>query len=328
VLDGRPSNRQSRNTPGRVNNRLRATVVVCTFNRAPVLEQCLRSLDTQVVEGEELEVLVVDNASTDHTPALLRDWMQAGRGRRVIREPRLGLAHARNAALHACERDVVIFTDDDALVPPTWAKAHLDVYRSSCRIGSVGGPVGLVWPYGYPDWMTDALMQWFSAVDLGDETGPYPEGHEPYGTNMSVWRDAAAAVGGFDVRLGRQGRRLLSSEERDLNRRLVSAGWRLYYSPAAAVVQQVLPERLSRRWLLRRGWAQGISTARFDMIGQGQSPRALMMDALADIKGSAQAYRRRRAEGDHDLAALVVLVAHLGVAVELVRSRVVGMRPP
>ncbi|HLM18378.1 MAG TPA: glycosyltransferase family 2 protein [Acidimicrobiia bacterium] len=306
---------------------LRGTVVVCTFNRAPVLRQCLRSLDTQICDGDELEILVVDNGSRDGTRGVLRDWAVADARRRWIREPRVGLSHARNAGLRASDRDVVLFIDDDALAPPTWASAHLRAHRLGSGIGVVGGPVGLVWPYGRPDWMTGSLQQWFSAVDLGDDSGPYPDGHEPYGTNMSMRRQPALAVGGFDVRFGRRGRRLLSSEERELNRRLVAAGWGLFYAPDAAVVQQVLTERLQRRWLLRRGWSQGISDARYDTVGRARPRRALAGDAVRELRIAGRCSLRRPPADDSRLGSVVLALAHLGAAAELARSSIVAPGP-
>ncbi|HKY69175.1 MAG TPA: glycosyltransferase family 2 protein, partial [Acidimicrobiales bacterium] len=233
------------------------TIAICTRNRAAVLRQCLASVATQVGSPGPLEVLVVDNGSSDDTPDLLRTWAAAGEGRRWRREAAVGLSHARNAALESSDADVVLFTDDDALTPPTWARAHLAAYADE-TVGSAGGPVGLTWPAGRPPWVGDGVVQWFSALDLGDEAAPFPTEHGPYGTNMSVRRGAALDAGGYDTALGRAGDRLLSGEEPDLTRRLRAVGWQVVYVPDAAVVQQVLPERLARRWLLRRGFAQGL----------------------------------------------------------------------
>jgi hypothetical protein len=237
--------------------------------------------------------------------------------------------HARNAALAASDREVVIFLDDDALVPPTWAAAHLAGYRPGTGIGAIGGPVGLVWPAARPDWIVDELTQWYSALDLGDQAGPYPTEHGPYGTNMSVWRAAALGVGGFDAQFGRRGRRLLSGEERELSRRLKLAGWRLCYEPTAAVVQQVLPERINRRWLLRRAWAQGISDARFDLVQAAGSRRSRLARARAEVAATTERLSRRpdRARLTDRLPDVTVALAHAGAAGEFARTAVAGVPP-
>jgi glucosyl-dolichyl phosphate glucuronosyltransferase len=298
---------------------IRASIAVCTRNRACLLQRCLASLDSQVVDGNEIEVLAVDNGSTDNTQEVLGNWQQRGRYRRSVREPRIGLSNARNAALEASEREIVIFVDDDALTPPAFAQAHLAAYTSGARVGAAGGPVLLTWPAGRPEWIIDELTEWYSALDLGDEPGPYPHPHGPYGTNMSVWRKAALELGGFNPRFGRRGRSLLSSEERDLSRRLIKAGWAIRYAPAAAVIQQVLPERLTRRWFLRRGWAQGISNARFEVLDQSLSLRHRLGHALAEFRISAKMFARRSARDRDELLVLTRVLAHASAALEFAR---------
>ena len=295
------------------------TIAVCTRDRAPTLRQCLASLATQVAEPGQLEVLVVDNGSTDATDAVLREWAAGGEGRRHVHHPEVGLSSARNAALAATDADVVIFTDDDALTPPTWARAHLAAYADPTVVAA-GGPVGLTWPAGRPAWIHDDVVQWFSALDLGDEPGPFPTEHGPYGTNMSVRRRAALAAGGYDVWLGRVGHRLISGEEPDLTRRLRAAGGRVVYVPEAAVVQQVLPERLERRWLLRRGFAQGVTNARLDARRHHRTRREGLAEAAEQLRRTTELIARRRDAGRDDLATTVVALAHAGAALDHARA--------
>jgi cellulose synthase/poly-beta-1,6-N-acetylglucosamine synthase-like glycosyltransferase len=304
------------------------TIAVCTRNRAGVLAQCLECLDAQLVDPHEVEVLVVDNGSSDGTPDLVATWAAGGPGRRSLIEPRVGLSHARNAALAASDAAVVLFVDDDALVPATWARAHLAAYADDDRVGTVGGPIGLEWPAGRPQWISDEVACWFSALDLGDDAGPYPNTHGPFGTNMSVRRLAALGAGGYDPKLGRSGRRLRSGEEPDLSRRLVAAGWTMRYEPAAAVVQQVTPERLERRWLLRRGWAQGAANARLAVrAGAAPTRRDLARLAADEVRETSDALRRRRSGEQDDTAALVLALVHARTAVEFGRSLVVPQGP-
>jgi glycosyltransferase involved in cell wall biosynthesis len=99
-----------------------ASVVVCTRNRWPLLEACLASLALQTYAG--LETVVVDNGSTDETPAKLEAWRRAGERRVVVAEPAAGLSRSRNRGLQVAHGDVVLFLDDDALAPAAWVAAH------------------------------------------------------------------------------------------------------------------------------------------------------------------------------------------------------------
>jgi glycosyltransferase involved in cell wall biosynthesis len=246
-----------------------ASVVVCTRNRWALLEMCLSSLDEQ---AGELEIIVVDNGSHDATPARLQRWAASGPHRMVVSEPLAGLSRARNRGLEAARGEIVLFLDDDALAPVSWAASHLRAYRDE-TVAAAGGPIVLTFPDGRPRWAGTALEHWWSALSLGDEPGPFPPPHGPYGANMSVRRSSALQAGGFDVALGRAGTSLISSEEADLFQRLWSAGNTIWYVPEAIIVHQVSPDRLRRRWLLRRGLAQGRTNARRDGVLRGAALR-------------------------------------------------------
>lgn len=239
------------------------TVVVCTRDRIDLLTGCLGSLDGQTLaDGDRVDLIVVDNGSTDGTRGWLTRWAAADpERRRVVHEPVAGLSRARNAGLAAAGGEVVLFLDDDAVAPRGWVAAHLAAYRREPGTTAVGGPVVLTWPEGRPRWLTPGLEHWYSALDHGDEARPFPPPHGPYGTNMSMRRADVVAAGGFAERLGRRGRKLGSGEEAELWSRLWAAGGSIVYDPATLVLHRVTGARSHRRWLLRRGWGQGRSNA-------------------------------------------------------------------
>jgi glycosyltransferase involved in cell wall biosynthesis len=304
-----------------------ASIVVCTRNRVDRLRECLDHLDDQV-GADEREVVVVDNGSTDGTAAAIRAWAAADPARRRhVHEPVAGLSRARNRGIAAARGDVVLFIDDDALAPRGWVAAHLRAHDRDPAVAAVGGPVVLRWPGGRPHWLTPGLEHWFSALDLGDDPVVWPTPHGPYGTNMSVRRSVFERVGGFDERLGRRGRSLVSSEEGDLFARVTAAGGVLVYEPAALVLHGVTADRLTRRWVLRRGWAQGRSNAR-----RRWAPMPLTRQELASVcraeAGTAArdlgVVARSAANGDRGavLDDLARRSGHLAAAVELVWLRV------
>ena len=262
------------------------SVVVCTRNRERLLTACLASLDEQSLERNEYEVVVVDNASTDGTPALLSRWQSVGSGRVAVREPVVGLSTARNRGLSVARGEIAAFLDDDALAVPTWAAAHLAAYREPSVVGA-GGPILLSFPDGRPPWAVPELEHWWSALDLGDDDVEFPPPHGPYGANMSVRRSAALGVGGFDARLGRRGQSLLSSEEAELSARLWAAGGELAYRAGAVVIHQVTQERLRRRWVLRRGVAQGRTNALRERSLEGP---ALLRRMRQELSGACESH--------------------------------------
>jgi glucosyl-dolichyl phosphate glucuronosyltransferase len=306
-----------------------ASIVVCTRNRADRLGECLGHLAGQVVAaGTEVEVVVVDNGSTDGTASLVRRWCAPDPARRrAVAEPVVGLSRARNRGIAAARGDVVLFIDDDAVAPRGWVAAHLGAYERDPAVVGVGGPVALRWPDGRPAWLSPRLEHWFSALDHGDAAVSFPPPHGPYGTNMSLRRSTLDAAGPFDERLGRRGRSLVSSEEADLFARVWAGGGRVAYEPAALVLHGVTHDRLTRRWVLRRGWAQGRSNARRRVLAGPVTRRELATVCRAEAgsatKGLGGVVRSASTGGQAAiLDELARRSGHMAAAVELVWLRV------
>lgn len=277
-------------------------MVVCTRDRLDVLPECLASLERQAADPSLFEIVVVDNGSTDGTVEWLRGWAREDPARRrVAREPRAGLSRARNAGAELASGEVVLFVDDDAVAHDGWLEAHLRRYAADPEIGAVGGRIELSWPPERPSWLGAELEHWFSALDLGPEPVSFSPPRHPYGANMSVRRSDLLEAGGFAVELGRKGGSLVSGEEHELFTRLWARGRRIEYEPAAVVTHRVLPHRLRRRWVLRRGWAQGRGNARMQRReGRATSLRRTCWTetraAVADL-GALATLARERSSG-------------------------------
>jgi glucosyl-dolichyl phosphate glucuronosyltransferase len=313
---------------------LRASVIVCTRNRGDALEECLQSLEgQQLADADEFEIVVVDNGSTDGTSDAVRAWAAQDPGRRMaVTEPSPGLSRARNRGLDAATGDVVAFIDDDASASPGWIAAHLAAYARDPQAVAVGGPIRLTWPSGRPDWLTPGLEHWFSALDFGDQSQPWPTPHGPYGTNMSVRRADLVAVGGFADSLGRRGSSLISSEEQDLFDRLRPLGGIVVYEPAAFVEHRVLADRISRSWVLRRGWAQGRSNARVRArrreIGGHELADICRDEAGHAVRGAEDVLDALRRRDDSTVVDEVARRAgHVSGALEQIRLWLLAGRP-
>ena len=306
-----------------------ATVAVCTRNRCDELAKCLESLTEQHDPSGAAEVLVVDNASSDGTAAFLHRWRDGGVRRRFVTERHVGLSAARNHALDVATGDVVLFIDDDALAPATWVGMLAGALAAHPEAMAAGGPVVLQLPERSPRWATPAVHHWWSATDHGTVSGPYPAGFGPYGTNMAVRRRDALSAGGFPMDFGRRGRSLLSGEETELWHRLVASGGGLWYEPQAPVRHRVLAERISRRWILRRAWAQGRTVARHHLGGVATDApvdvRALagthVRQARASGRSAADAWKARRDDPGRLVDALGQLVTEATAAAALCTAR-------
>src|SRR5947207_14011547 len=116
---------------------LRVSVIVAAYNAQGTLRECLESLLQLDYPHSHLEVLCVDNASTDATARILA--RHDGRVR-TLHEPRRGPAAARNTGVRHTGGEVVAFTDADCVVERAWLR-HLVSPLRDPRVGVVGGRI-------------------------------------------------------------------------------------------------------------------------------------------------------------------------------------------
>ena len=93
------------------------SIVIVTFGQREVTERCLESLDAAFGErlGDDIELVLVDNASPDDTPALLRRW--ADRATVLLMEKNRNFAGGVNTGVRAASADVVVLLNNDTEVP-------------------------------------------------------------------------------------------------------------------------------------------------------------------------------------------------------------------
>lgn len=138
----------------------KVSIAMICFNYARFLPQSLESCLAQTVQADQ--IVVVDDGSTDETPAVLADYAARHPQIQVIRQANGGISAATNTAFAACTGDVVLICDsDDTMVPDRIEKV----------IASLRKPVD-----GYlPGWVHHFLDR-FSDTQSGMGYSPYYEG--------------------------------------------------------------------------------------------------------------------------------------------------------
>jgi predicted nucleotidyltransferase len=122
--------------PPRARTELTISVAVVTRNRAQLLGTALQSLVDQVRPPDQ--VVVVDNASEDDTPAVALSFARQ-LNLTLVREEAVGIPQARNKALKHCTGDLVAFFDDDCKAEPHWLFELEVPFLKDPHIGAVGG---------------------------------------------------------------------------------------------------------------------------------------------------------------------------------------------
>ena len=201
------------------------SLVIATFNHARVLAEAIDSALSQTLDP--VEVVVVDDGSTDDTPTVLARY--AARIR-VLRQPNRGLAAARNAGLAATRGSYVAFLDADDVLAPTKLAEQVAVLERAPTVGwtycdvlietvATGARVTASERFGYG---VRALDGWLFAELIH---GNFIPAIAPL-----VRRTALDVVGGFDERLtaleglGSVGRRIIADTHNWLGKEAYAGG--------------------------------------------------------------------------------------------------------
>jgi glucosyl-dolichyl phosphate glucuronosyltransferase len=268
------------------------TVAICTFNRAGMLDDALRSFaDTSHGTDVSFEVLVVDNNSADATRAVVQRWAGSVLPVRYVFEGRQGLSWARNRAVAEAAGEWIWFVDDDVYFAAGWLEGAREGIEFFPQASMLAGRVRLVFEADQPTWLPSSLLPYYGVTAFGDDLRWLNASEEPVGANTAFRRSVFADVGPFRVDLGRVAHVLLSCEETDLVTRLRQRGHRLGYVPRAEVLHRVPQQRATMAWLRRRAYWGGISYVLTDGVSRGASRRRLIRQAWRRVKDVGRAAR-------------------------------------
>ena len=123
----------------------KVSVIVVTYNNLDFTRACLASLDEHS-QYEYIEIIVVDNASSDGSPAFLSEWVANGKHRNLIlNEDNRGFAAANNQGLAVATGEYLVLLNNDTYVTPGWIRTmvrHLERDNTIGLIGPVTNNIG------------------------------------------------------------------------------------------------------------------------------------------------------------------------------------------
>jgi len=248
------------------------SVILCTYNRAKLLDKALRSLEqVRQPAGLSWELVLIDNNSSDNTRAMVDAAVTRGiLPCRYVFEPRQGKSNALNTGIAQAKADILAFTDDDVIFAADWLGAVCKPFDDPKCLG-IGGQIIPTWASPRPSWYTEtgpyALMTAIIRYQFGDQLKPVEK--PPWGANMAFRREAFTRYGSFDPRLGPMGNTLMRGEDVVLGQRMLAAGERLLYVPDAIVYHPVEPERLRKGYFQMYYYQHGRMEIRINPVAPG-----------------------------------------------------------
>src|SRR6185503_14672120 len=217
---------------------MRATIQLCTYNRAALLERVLDACFEQTADADSYEVVLVNDGSSDDTPAVIERARRRATCRfEVIDQQNSGLAKGRNAGIARATGERIIFIDDDVLPTPNFVEEHLRSHDAAPLAIVRGGAINV------ESFDTLPPAKW----RLKDYSGNFF-----WTTNVSVPLQTIRAIGGFNDTFAEYG-----WEDIDVGLRLRQGGVKAVFNPKALVYHwKPRPRRGNVEKMIRQARAQ------------------------------------------------------------------------
>ncbi len=218
------------------------SVIVPAYNAASTIGDMLNALVRQIDAPSNLEIIVVDNGSTDGTPDVVRRFFGVG----LLAEHKRGPSAARNHGLHHATGDVIVHLDADTMPTRTWLRNLIAPFSNPAVVLAAGRT--LIFP------PSTAVERYIAGAGLYETDRAISRLPFPFvpSLNMAVRRSAALAVGGW-------AEELMTAEDVDFSHRVLKA----YPADIAYASNAILFHRVRRTQqelvALARSYGQGVA---------------------------------------------------------------------
>ena len=203
---------------------IKCSIVVPVYNGQATIGRCVDSLLKQSMRDDSLEILVVDDASTDETLSILSRYPDI----RIVRQPRnMGPAAARNRGALEASGEIIVFTDADCIAAPDWVDQMTSSYDSDPRLVGVKGTYRTQQheiTARFVQLEYEGKYDKMAKADTIDFIDTYSAAYR---------RSIFLEMGGFDT-----GFPVACAEDVDLSYRMALEGYRMVFNPKAWVYHQ------------------------------------------------------------------------------------------
>ncbi len=232
------------------------SVIIPAYNAEKYIERCLECITNQNYPKEKIEVIVVDNNSTDNTADIIKSFNV-----RYVFNEKKGPSPSRNKGISIATGEYLVFTDSDCLADSDFVlnhvNAHLYFKRSNPKVKMVGGGIG---GYNKNFWaVCDDFCSWSAyhpALKNHINNSYFPS------ANISVPKSLVEEIGVFNEELK-------TGEDVDFCLRVTYGGYRLYFEPKAKVLH-INRDTFSEFMGHGKSWAKPVDNPENENSQQGK----------------------------------------------------------
>lgn len=263
-----------------------SSLIICSRNRPKLLAELVAS----ILQGDELptEIIVIDDSDSPHEGLASLTTTRACEIRYSWTHS-VGLSRANNDGIAAARYNILVFTQDDVLVTPTWFGT---IVGALVQAGQRSVVTGQVCP-SEPE-----ILGAFAPSTIADPVPAVYKGRINkdvlFAQNMAMYRFVVEEVGYFDKTLG-PGTPFPGAEDNDFGLRLLEAGYRISYVPQAVVYHRAWRSKsdyIPLHWNYGRG--QGAYYAKYLSLQDRYMLQRMIRDILHHLGQAPRRLWRRQ----------------------------------
>lgn len=247
------------------------SIIIPTYNREAMLQDVLTCMVNQETNDSfNYEVLVIDDASTDNTPEVIKIIAeQASVPVRYVREEGRGITRVLNRAIKEAHGQWLAFFDDDQMTHSCWLK-QLFAIAMEQDVEMVGGPIMVDLPESVLNNIGSVCRDLYGESpdvihpEMYLDTNPLPSGG-----NRLIHKRVFEVVGHHDESM------LAGGADRDFLLRAVAAGIKMGWEPKAIGKHRILAERFAYKFIKGYSLQWGCAFAHIDKKRWGISKTVL-----------------------------------------------------
>jgi len=227
------------------------SVIVCCYNSAARLPETIRHLALQQVPAEiPWEVIIINNSSTDDTPAIAKiewDKYQLPQvGFKIVDEEKPGLSNAREKGINTSVFNYIVFCDDDNLLNKNYLNIAFNILAKNDNIAAVGGQSTAISDVTIPAWFESSKNN-YAVGQQAKNSGDVTCRKYLWGSGITIRKERyiKAFLNFPSILTGRKGDELSSGEDSEMCMRFILMGYQLYYSDELIFKHYIAAERLT-----------------------------------------------------------------------------------